>query len=287
MGPALGGAGEAVLLVAEVGHAAVRVGVPVRGGDLGAVVVEDLLLAPGGAAVGGDLDEAEVPVGLDRVVGPEAERGVCGDVDRVRLRRTSAQLWSDPVYHMPSPLCGSPSSMCLSGRLTLTPSSVPRRAGGLAHLDGGLVVARVHLDAGPPSRAPTCPRCPCAWASTGRWDRSAIRSSSGPRSRRRSRRRWPCRTGRAGPGRGRTRARTRRRRSPPAARCSWRASGPCPGWSAPPGTADEWAQMAYVPCAPPPPDLSSPAWTSTTWSMTPSGSRTLPSPSRSPWSSMS
>ena len=34
-----------------------------------------------------------------------------------------------------------------------------------------------------------------------------------------------------------------------------------------------------VPSAPPPPDLSSPACTSTTWSMTPSGSRKLPSPS--------
>src|SRR5690606_3752476 len=48
-------------------------GVVVGGGDLVAGLVEDLLLGPGPAAVGGHLDEAEVPVGLDLVVVPHPE----------------------------------------------------------------------------------------------------------------------------------------------------------------------------------------------------------------------
>ena len=45
-----------------------------------------------------------------------------------------------------------------------------------------------------------------------------------------------------------------------------------PGTVYPPGMVLECAQIAYVPCAPPPADLSSPAWISTRWSITPSGS---------------
>ena len=76
--PAVGRTGEAVLLVAEVGHPAVGVGVAVRGGHRGARLVEDLLLGPRGATVGRDLDEAEVPVLLDVEVVPHPEAGVRG-----------------------------------------------------------------------------------------------------------------------------------------------------------------------------------------------------------------
>jgi hypothetical protein len=46
-------------------------------------------------------------------------------------------------------------------------------------------------------------------------------------------------------------------------------------------------QIEYGPSTPPPPALSAPAWMITKWSTTPSGSNRLPSPSASPWSSMS
>ena len=232
MPPAVGAAGQAVLLVAEVDHAAVRVGVTVVGGDQRAGRVVDLLLGPGGPAVGGDLDEAVVPVLLDDVVVPHPELRVGGR----RTATCATELDVRPLlvvllYHIPVPLCGVARVTTLSGRSTLMPSSVPtgvrerlpelHRPGAGAGVDGQRVGPAEH------------PLVPDAHVRRQRLEdlaRCASRTPSGPRSRRRSRRCRRCRRGPAGPGRGRTRGRRRRPRRPPAARCSSTPSGWCRGW---------------------------------------------------------
>ena len=156
--PAVRGTGESVLLVAEVLHPPVRVAVAVIRRDERTGLVVDLLLGPGGSAVGRDLDEAEVPVLLDDVVVPHREGRAGGNVvDRALQLRVRPVLIGVRVPHLGSAVrLGECDPLVRQVDLDAVLRALGG-TGGLADLDGLGAVARVDLQRVDPSEHPLVP----------------------------------------------------------------------------------------------------------------------------------